>query len=286
MKISQVIDLNLASEDKNGIWRTNLQVTDEIYKSRRVWENIYNYNLRKLRQESLDFNQNKLKDHLSYIENEYCFKSNTIFLEIGCGPAYIGDYLQKKYNCYFIGVDFNYTMLMTLKKYFEKNGYKKYILVHADINNMPIKKSSIDYIYGGGVIEHFSNTSHILRELYRILKKGGVSFNSVPAFNLWWLLRFFNNIPSLGHLKNIFEFIHLGIFHNKLLDKFYGYELSFTLPQLYSLHHKTGFTQVKAGSYAFHPSNHKISSKTIREIYYKISKHPYFSPFYYIFAIK
>ena len=287
MSILDIVDRKKSIKDPNGIWRVKrLPNTLELANNREVWENIYDYDVTKLIAEGNDFKKNKLKDHLSYVENFYKFNKNTVYLEIGCGPAYIGDYLLKTYNCIFVGVDINYSMLITLKKLFEKNGYKKFILIHADINDLPINDNGVDYIYGGGVIEHFSNTEHILQELFRVIRKGGVSFNSVPAFNLWWISRFFNNIPSAFILKNIFEFLHINLLKNKILNKYYGYELSFSLNKLISLHKRVGFSVIKVGPFAFHPSSSKTNNNILKEIYFKISNNHITSPIYYIAATK
>lgn len=268
---SLISDKNI-SLDENGILISYDTIINEVKTSKKAWEKIYNYSLVELKKDREDFDKNKLEDHLKYINKYYTFDENTIFLEIGCGPAHIGDYILKKFDSYYIGVDFNYKMLLTLKEYFEQKGYKKYILICCDINKMLIKDNSVDFIYGGGVIEHFQNTNHILSESYRILKTNGVSFNTVPSFNLWWVLKFYYNIPSLPLLKNIFEFIHIVLLKNKILENNYGYELSFTKKSLIENYKKNGFKDVSIEPFAFHPSEHKLKNKFIRDIYYKIQR--------------
>lgn len=284
--IKKILIKSKVKLDKNGIWVTNLKLSSEVQTSKKAWERIYNFNLNKLKEDREDFDQNKLMDHLGYIKKSFKFNKNSIYLEIGCGPAHIGEYILKHYGSYFIGVDFNYPMLLTLKKYFDERGYKKYMLIHADINNMPIRDNSIDYIYGGGVIEHFPDTRHILKESYRILKKGGVSFNTVPAFNLWWILRFYSNIPSPILLRKIFEFIHIKILKGKLLEKNSGYELGFTKKELLLLHKNIGFKKIFISPFAFHPSKHRLKNELLRESYYKIQKNILLSAVYYVRGVK
>lgn len=280
------IDQKKAKKDKNGIWVTDLLLSEEAAVSKSAWEKIYNFNLKKLIEDRENFNRNKLNDHMRYIDQTYSFSSRTVYLEIGCGPAHIGEHLIEKYNVTFVGVDFNYPMLLTLKKYFDKKGYKKYVLIHADINAMPIKNNSIDYIYGGGVIEHLPDTNKILSELYRILKKGGIAFNTVPAFSLWWSIRCFNNIPFIPGVKQIFEYIHLKVLQSKILEKYYGYELSYTIPGLRSLHKKNKFKNIAIGSFAFYPSEKKLSNKFLRDLYYYTQTNIYTTAIYYVSAKK
>lgn len=286
MKLANLLNKKDVKKDKNGIWITDINLSKETKISQTTWKNIYDQNLKQLREEKDDFNNCKLVDHLKYIEQSYSFSKKTIYLEIGCGPAFIGEYLMKTHNCYFIGVDFNYKMLLTLKKYFEKKKYKNYLLIHADILNMPLKGSCIDYIYGGGVIEHLRNTKNVMKELYRVLKKGGTSFNTVPAFNLWWLTRFWNNIPNLPIIKQVFEFIHVSLLKGAVLNKYFGYELSYTLGNLKQIHTSIGFKNLKVGAFVFHPSEKKLKNFFLRKFYMYLTAKTLFSPVYYIYGKK
>ena len=181
---------------------------------------------------------------------------------------------MQEFDSFYIGIDFNYQMLLTVKKYFENKGFKKYLLIHGDIKNMPIKDSSIDFIYGGGVIEHFPNTDIVLKELHRVLKINGVSFNTVPCFNFSWIaLRSFANIPSApALLKKVFEYIHIKILKNTILDKFYGYELSFTRNSLRKLHESNGFKNIIIGPFTCHPSIRKLRNPILRKLYFNVQR--------------
>ena len=286
MKLEDLLNKKGVRKDKNGIWVTDIHLSKETKISQITWKNIYNQNLKQLQEEKNEFNKCKLADHMKYIEQSYTFSKKTIYLEIGCGPAFIGEYLIKKYDCYFVGVDFNYKMLLTLKKYFEKKGYTNYLLIHADISNMPLKENCIDYIYGGGVIEHLKDTGNVMDELYRVLKKDGISFNTVPAFNLWWPTRFWNNIPNLPVIKQVFELIHISLLKGAVLNKYFGYELSYTLGNLKQIHTSIGFKDIKAGSFVFHPSEKKLKNSLLRKFYMYLTANILFSPVYYIYGEK
>ena len=279
------LDLSKVYLDENGIYRAHeLNLKNELLISQKAWEGIYDHDLEALESDRLDFDDNKLFDHVEYIDKTYRFNDSSIYLEIGCGPAHIGEYVMKKYNSIFVGVDFNYKMLVTLKKYFDLKGYDKYILIYSDINEMPILNNSVDYIYGGGVIEHFSDTNHILAECYRCLKCEGILFNTVPAFNISWIRRFYNNIPV--NFKKLFEFFHLKLLRGRILEKNYGYELSYTKNNLYKLHKKNGYKDIRISSFAFHPSGLKFKNVFLREFLYRMIKIRLLSPIYYVVAKK
>lgn len=276
--------------DKNGIYVNkklkNFEYKDDISISKKAWSKIYNFSLEKLKEDRKDFNESKITDAIRYIEKSYTITQDTIYLEIGCGPAHIADYILENYNAYFVGIDFNYEMLLTLKKYFDEKGYTKYILIYDDINNMPLKDNSVNFIYGGGVIEHFKDTNHILKESYRVLDIGGVSFNTIPAFNLWWIFRFFNNIPDIIILRQVLEFIHIKFLKGKILEKYYGYELSYTPNRLKNLHKKNQFKDIVVSSFAFYPSEKKMKNKFLRGIYYFLQNNIVTSAVYLVYGKK
>jgi ubiquinone/menaquinone biosynthesis C-methylase UbiE len=136
---------------------------------------------------------------------------------------------------------------------------------------MPVKDSSLDYIYRSRVIENFNDYNHIIKQSYIILKPRGVSFSTVPAFNLWWVFRYFNNIPDIYILRQVLEFIHLDILKGKILEKYYGYELSFTAKKLKYLHQKNSFKEVFVSGFPAHPSKKK-SIHPLLDILYSISQ--------------
>lgn len=286
MELNKIIDFEKAKFDDNGILLTNSIYTNEILTSKLTWESIYNYSIDDLKKDRDDFDENKLKDVVSYLDRIYNFNKNTFYLEIGCGPSHIGEYVMKTHDAIFIGVDFNYSLLLILKKYLDKKGYKKYLLICGDINGMPIKDNSIDFIYGGGVIEHFSNTNNIIKETNRILRERGVMFNTVPALNLSWFLRIIDTIPSLPILKNLFEFIQIKLFKNKILNKHSGYQLAFTKKELINLHKNNNFYDVGVGNFSCHPSKHRLRNKLLRALYFKLQKINQITTIYYITGSK
>lgn len=286
MNLSLILNKKNVKKDRNGIWVTDMDLPRETKISQVTWERIYIQNIEQLQEIKIDFNECKLADHVKYIEQAYTFSKKTIYLEIGCGPAFIGEYLMKKYGCFFVGVDFNYGMLLTLKKYFDSKDYKNYLFIHSDIVDIPLRKNCVDFIYGGGAIEHLKNTKTVVRELFRVLKKDGTSFNTVPALNLWWLTKFWHNIPNLPLIKGILEFIHVSLLKGVILDKYFGYELSYTLNDLKQIHTSIGFKNIIAGPFIFHPSEKKLKNQLLRRFYMHLAKYKLTTPIYYVYGQK
>jgi len=108
-------------------------------------------------------------------------------LEAGCGLGRIIIYLSKRgYN--IEGIELNESAVGRIKD-FDKN----LNVIAGDILKMPYEDNSFDAAISLGVIEHFEEgPQKALKEMYRILKPGGISFITVPYINL---IRRFLYIP-------------------------------------------------------------------------------------------
>ena len=278
---TEIVDKSNFHIDSNGIYISN-NAEANVNKTIEVWNGIYNFDMDKLIEMHKTFNRDKLADLLGYIDISPYKNKQFVYLEIDCGPSFLGKYLLDHFDCVFVGVDLNYQALIELKKFLEHYNIPtdRYILIHSDIRKMPIKSETIDLIYGGGVIEHVPDTKQVLSDLYRILQQGGTCINTVPALNFFWFTRFFMSIPNVYPLRSIFEYIHIKILKEKILSKFYGYELSFTKEKLIKLHKEIGFMDVHSESFSFHPNIQKIRYKILSDIYFTLSKSSMFCAFY------
>lgn len=213
---------------------------DENYKKQLDSESFYN-----------DYEKYRsvfLYDVYKNIASEKDISSELVYLEIGCGPFFLGNYLANKTKL-VIGIDFCPSALRIAKKLLDENGIKNYILIQGNILNLPLKSNKIDLIYGGGVIEHFENTQTCLDELCRVLRHDGVSINSVPYLNISSLTyrQIWGNIPNAPVLKQLAEFIHIKLLKKRHMR--FGYEMSFLVDTLKKIHKKAGFGSVKVGNF-------------------------------------
>jgi 2-polyprenyl-3-methyl-5-hydroxy-6-metoxy-1,4-benzoquinol methylase len=85
----------------------------------------------------------------------------------------------------------------------------------ADLNGtFPFENETFDYIVGTEVIEHLENPWHLMRELYRITKPGGVVILSTPNLHNWYVRLFFlvssklygflSSYEKIGHITPVF----------------------------------------------------------------------------------
>lgn len=92
-------------------------------------------------------------------------------LDLGCGVMPYRDYLKNPLIDRYIGIDL------------KSNLYHN--LVEPDLYwdgiNIPLEDSSCDYVIATEFFEHYYDTTHILKEIKRVLKKDGKLFFTVPS---------------------------------------------------------------------------------------------------------
>ena len=263
------------------------QVSMDTKLSLNKWEQTYrsmlfnkDYELQKQ-----EYDRKYLEDTLVQISADYCLKRGDVYLEIGCGPMFLGQEIAKR-GLKVIGIDFSLSALIIAKKMLEKNKIKNYLLIHGDIQNMPLREKTVDLIYGGGVIEHFQNTGIVVSEMYRILKKGGICFNSVPQLNLGSLTyrQVWGNIPNFPILKQIAELVHIKFLKKRHMR--FGYELSFGKGTIKRIFRKQGFSELVIKRLKCYLSFDYLKFSWLKAIARKLSKLEVFNPMILIVAKK
>lgn len=185
-----------------------------------------------------DYMDDTTRQVLSHIDK----KKHRKFLEIGCGPSFLGTALGRQ-GFEVAGLDCCVEALKVARGEHARAKVPS-VLFGGDLHHIPLADNSVDFLYGGGVIEHFRDTTAAVRELHRVLKPGGVSFNTVPYFSISSLTyrQIWGNIPDVPVLRPIFEFVHMKLLGGKHMS--YGYEKSFTARKLIRIHREAGFKHV------------------------------------------
>jgi len=93
-----------------------------------------------------------------------------IVLELGCGVGALSGM-----HANYIGLDFS---LVALKKFIK--GTK---LINGDMQRLPLKDESVDFIFSWAALEHVPNPERVLDEVGRVLKVGGTVLLA-PAWNV------------------------------------------------------------------------------------------------------
>ncbi len=253
------------------------------------WDQLYAHKL-KTREYIKDMRGYQADHQPAIVEqvNEvYRPKKSNVYLEIGCGPAYLGLYYGKK-GMTIVGIDISISALKIAQKLARQYKTKNTLFICGDITQMPFATGVFDIVYGGGVIEHFRNTQAVVSDSHRILKKNGVSFNSVPCLNIGTIYRFkWGNIPNIPVVRQIAEYINLKLLGGRHMT--FGYELSFLRSTLTSLHRKAGFDnkKIQVGKYRTIILLERIGNIWLRKLFtYLCSESELFWPMYKVIAVK
>ena len=182
---------------------------------------------------------------------------NIKILDWGCGKGDLINYLSSKnFDCY--GVEISKLKLNKNISEYEKNTNKKIYLINSD-NKTNFEANYFDFIFTNQVIEHVSDKESFLLEINRILKKGGCSYNILPAkhrinevhlkmpFVHWLPKNYFRKY--LIYFFNLFKFNHwqecLSLTFNDKVNHYYNYSINKTFyldaNKLFNKFEKFGF---------------------------------------------
>lgn len=102
---------------------------------------------------------------------------NKPVLDIGCG---FGEFAGVVFNKLEMGIDINDA---DLEKALKGKRYKK--VQWADARSLPFKDNSYSTVISVSVLEHIKNGKIVLKEVSRVLKKGGFFIFSVPTISMY-----------------------------------------------------------------------------------------------------
>ncbi|MED4453957.1 class I SAM-dependent methyltransferase [Metabacillus fastidiosus] len=102
-------------------------------------------------------------------------------LDVGCGTGQTAAYLAAQYGAEVTGMDINPLMIEKAKNRMAKHQLPVKI-IQASIENSPLKDEEFDFIISESVLS-FVNKPVSLKEIFRLLKKGGCFFANELTFN-------------------------------------------------------------------------------------------------------
>jgi len=116
--------------------------------------------------------------HLQYLKRFYPNFNNKKILDLGCGR---GDFLLECYRekLEIIGIDVNEKHVEISREKLKKHGFN-FDVIQGMGEQLPFKETSFDFINCTEVLEHTNNPEGVLRECYRVLKKDGYLFVTIP----------------------------------------------------------------------------------------------------------
>lgn len=159
-----------------------------------------------------------------YIMSEVDVKQGKI-LDVGAGNAWIAEHYIKK-GFEVVSMDIS---LVNLKKAKEKVPHPLHSCVSSDAFSLPYKDSSFDLVVASEVIEHVHDPEGFVKELSRVVKKGGQLIITTPyKEKLQYSLCIHCNKPTPlhAHIHSFDEKILASLFkeveHDKLEWETFG----------------------------------------------------------------
>lgn len=175
-------------------------------------------------------------NEIKFITKE--LKKTDKILEAGCGPGKIVfKLLHLKYNG-VIGLDFSKDLINFCKKYSKDNNLgKSSNFKEGDIMKIPFDDESFDKYLSFGVIEHFlkNDQKKIIREAYRILKKDGRIFITVPN----------------SYSPNVFQRFLVSNYKKYIVKKPMVYQKNISTKKIRKMFEDEGFKTIKCYNFAF-----------------------------------
>lgn len=102
------------------------------------------------------------------------------FLELGCGTSVWLPYFAREFGFKVSGIDYSEIGCRQEQQILQKAGIVGEV-VCADFFNPPARLlEKFDYVYSGGVVEHFTPTEDCLTAFAAFLKPGGTMITTIP----------------------------------------------------------------------------------------------------------
>lgn len=116
--------------------------------------------------------------NLEYIR----WKSDGVILDLGCGRGKETIYAAKKMpNGKAVGVDITEAMIEEAKVNLIRENLTNVEFMKGDIENLPLKDETFDYVISNCVINHAKNKQRAYSEIRRVLKSSGYFVISDPV---------------------------------------------------------------------------------------------------------
>ena len=159
-------------------------------------------------------------------------RENVHFLDVGCGTGWAVGQVANLVNGrgLFYGVDLSPKMIEKAKSNF--SGKDNFRFIQANSESIPLNDSFFDIIICTNSFHHYLNPDKALKEMARLLKKGGKLFLLDPTADTW-IAKFADTIIksfepehvkmySTKEFQQLFEQAGLKYSASKAINKYQG----------------------------------------------------------------
>ena len=190
-----------------------------------------------------------LKRRAKLMVSELNPQTSDTILDVGCGDGFYLFLLSRLGKFHLVGIDNNHESIKAAKLLVADKNVR---FITGDVTKYGLKEASFNKIICSEVIEHLDSDVEGLKVLYRLLKKGGSLYITVPHLNYPFFWDPVNWILQHAFGTHIKSGLWAGIWN--MHDRLY------TMDQLVSVVKKAGF-RVSKKQYLTHyslPFNHII----------------------------
>jgi len=218
----------------------------------------------------------QLRDSLALIGRFWPEPSGR-FLEAGCGPAANALNLALQ-GVEAAGIDLSPNAVRAAQSAFAQRGLDGDFLL-GDLRQIPFPDESFDFVYAGGVVEHFRETELALAEMVRVLRPGGRLLFTVPALTLSYPYLFLRgNVPAVPIVEEILSAVQFQLLRGALAR--FGYERSFRRTRVRRLVAAAGLVDVEAGRFDTYVSLLQLP-RQLRGVARRLARTNAFAPMWY-----
>lgn len=113
------------------------------------------------------------------------FSDSQLILDMPCGRGFYLNMIHYATDCTIIGAELDWEIILKAK---DNVGHLGIPLHNANLYNLPYADNTFDGVILSEILEHVEDDVRALREVYRVLKPGGVVAITVPHWNypFWW----------------------------------------------------------------------------------------------------
>jgi SAM-dependent methyltransferase len=199
------------------------------------------------------------------------------FLEAGCGPGANALNLALL-GVEVAGVDTSPEALRRAEDAFARRRLGGTFVV-GDVREIPFPDGSFDFVYAGGVVEHFVETRTAVAEMARVLRPGGRLLLTVPALTLSYPYLFLRgNVPAVPVIEEAARFVQFRLLSGALAT--FGYERSFRKTAVRQLLKDAELAAVDVGRFDTYMPLLKIPPP-LRGFARRLARVDLFAPMYY-----
>lgn len=121
----------------------------------------------------VDLERQRYRSHVHLLPWIKTMMPGRTVLEIGSGVG-LDSYAMAMHGLSVTAVDLTQVAASTVNQRFVRNGVAGQFAV-ADAAHLPFPDNSYDYVYSFGVLHHAADTTLTIREVYRVLRPGGMA---------------------------------------------------------------------------------------------------------------